>query len=417
MKVWHLTRTLYGGAGIYATRLSEALRDAGVESCVLSEDACPPYAGAGLPVASQLRPEGSAAAKFVTRVVRSMSHRLTSAPYHSLLGMLRYGGNHLPVRGDIIHLHGLTGWMGLRGLKGLVPACSPVFWTTHDLWPLSGGCILYSGCAGYQKDCGRCPILRPGVKGWARLELGMKERFVREKSIRPIANSHWMAEHIKESRIHQGAVDIPVVPPIAAPEFFAPEIGLVETTPAITPGKKVLALGARAVTDRYKGIPEFLAALAGRPDLASQFVVLLFGEGELAVPGGLDVRILGRLQKAEEIAKIYATSDVFVSASAMETFGMALAEAQACGTPVTAFDVGGVRDAVCEECVRFLVPKNDFAGLLHAVAEIASKTSPGGERWRLNRGWARERFAASVIADRQIRIYRSAVAGGSEQNG
>ena len=38
MKVWHITKTLYGGAGTYALRLSNALREAGVDSCVLCDD-------------------------------------------------------------------------------------------------------------------------------------------------------------------------------------------------------------------------------------------------------------------------------------------------------------------------------------------------------------------------------------------
>ena len=126
------------------------------------------------------------------------------------------------------------------------------------------------------------------------------------------------------------------------------------------------------VTDRYKGIPEFLAALA-RPELAEQFVVLLFGEGELELPANLDVRALGRLNSAEEIAQVYYASDVFVSPSAMETFGMALAEAQACGTPVAAFDVGGVRDAVSAECAEYLVANGDMEGLLNAVEKVCRK--------------------------------------------
>ena len=45
IKVWHITRTLYGGAGIYASRLSQALREAGVSSCVLSGDERPDEGG------------------------------------------------------------------------------------------------------------------------------------------------------------------------------------------------------------------------------------------------------------------------------------------------------------------------------------------------------------------------------------
>ena len=401
MRVWHITRTLYGGAGIYAQRLSEALQHAGVDSRVLSADSD------GAHGTAQLRAVSRAAPRFVTRVVRSMSHRLTSAPYHSLMCAERYRGEQMPAKGDIIHLHSLTGWMGLRGLNALIPEGSPVFWTAHDLWPLSGGCILYAGCDSYRGDCGGCPILSSGVKGWAKTELRMKEKFIRDKMVRPVANSRWMASHIKESRVFRNSKQVPVIPPIIDPVYFSTEIEDIRAKLHIAPGKKVLALGARAVTDRYKGIPEFLAALASRSKLAEQFVILLFGEGELELPTNLDVRALGRLNSAEEIAQVYYSSDVFVSPSVMETFGMALAEAQACGTPVAAFDAGGVRDAVSEECAKYLVPSGDMEGLLEAVVKLTENKLPTGGHWRVNRDWAWENFEASVIAGRQKSVYSS----------
>ena len=84
---------------------------------------------------------------------------------------------------------------------------------------------------------------------------------------------------------------------------------------------------------------------------------------------------------------------------------MALAEAQACGTPVAAFDVGGVRDAVSGECSEYLVPNADWESLLNAVEQVIEKESPNGGRWRVSRDWAKERFEASVIAKRQLNVY------------
>ena len=117
------------------------------------------------------------------------------------------------------------------------------------------------------------------------------------------------------------------------------------------------------------------------------------------------MRALGRLNSAEELAQVYYSSDAFVSPSMMETFGMALAEAQACGTPVVAFDVGGVSDAVSEECAEFLVPNGDFESLLNALGKLLKRSSTGGDGWRVNRGWASERFEASVIAELQKSVY------------
>jgi glycosyltransferase involved in cell wall biosynthesis len=196
-----------------------------------------------------------------------------------------------------------------------------------------------------------------------------------------------------------------VIPPIVDPVYFSIEIDNIREELQIPSDKKVIALGAREVTDRHKGIPEFLEALAKKPELAAQCVILLFGEGELELPGHLDVRVLGRLNSAEELAQVYSSSDVFVSPSAMETFGMVLTEAQACGTPVVAFDVGGVPDAVSEECAEFLVPNGDFESLLNAVGKVFEKSSKVDGAWRVNRDWARERFEASVIAKRQLNVY------------
>jgi glycosyltransferase involved in cell wall biosynthesis len=52
------------------------------------------------------------------------------------------------------------------------------------------------------------------------------------------------------------------------------------------------------------------------------------------------VRWMGVLARAE-LAKVYASADVFVFPSRSETFGLVMLEAMACGTPVAAFPVDG----------------------------------------------------------------------------
>jgi len=405
MKVWHITKSLHGGAGVYALRMSAALRDLGVDSRVLIADS---QVQSG---AVQLKPVKEIGIPFLTRVVRSLSHRMTSAPFHSLMNPEWYETEEMPSKGDVIHLHGLTGWMGLRALNKLIPDGSPVFGTTHDLWPLSGGCILYSECNGYQDHCKSCPILRVGTKQLARVELKMKEKFIRQHGIHPIANSRWMSCHIQKSKVFSGAQEVPIVPPIIDSAYFSDCIIDIRKQLNIPLDKFIVSLGARAVTDRFKGIFDFLKALSMRGNLKSKVVVLMFGEGELDIPSGLDVRAMGRIDSAMEMAEIYSSSHLFVSPSAMETFGMSLAEAQACGTPVAAFDVGGVRDAVCQQHNKYLVKNGDFSGLLDAVEDFATRPSKINEDRELIRVWAKEHFASKVLARRQKQIYENSMLG------
>jgi glycosyltransferase involved in cell wall biosynthesis len=60
-----------------------------------------------------------------------------------------------------------------------------------------------------------------------------------------------------------------------------------------------------------------------------------------------DVTWLGLLAR-EELAKVYASADVFVFPSKSETFGLVLLEAMACGTPVAAYPVDGPLEVLCD---------------------------------------------------------------------
>ncbi|MGH8241865.1 MAG: glycosyltransferase family 4 protein [Steroidobacteraceae bacterium] len=57
------------------------------------------------------------------------------------------------------------------------------------------------------------------------------------------------------------------------------------------------------------------------------------------------VSFLGVLQQ-EELAKVYASADVFVFPSRTDTFGLVLLEAMACGLPVAAYPVTGPLDVL-----------------------------------------------------------------------
>ena len=89
-------------------------------------------------------------------------------------------------------------------------------------------------------------------------------------------------------------------------------------------------------------------------------------------------------QPPELLAKIYRASDVVAVPSHSESFGLVALEAQACGTPVVAADVGGLGVAVLDGVTGLLVPTHrtqdwadalarvvDHPGRRHALAEAA----------------------------------------------
>ncbi|HJY57833.1 MAG TPA: glycosyltransferase, partial [Streptosporangiaceae bacterium] len=59
-----------------------------------------------------------------------------------------------------------------------------------------------------------------------------------------------------------------------------------------------------------------------------------------------------------------------------EPFGMAAAEAQACGTPVVAFRRGGLGEVIVDDVTGFLVPPDDVQAAAEAVSKVAGISRP-----------------------------------------
>ncbi len=66
----------------------------------------------------------------------------------------------------------------------------------------------------------------------------------------------------------------------------------------------------------------------------------------------------------------YTAADICVIPSHYEPFGLVAVEAMACGTPVVASDVGGLRFTVIPEETGLLVPPQDVEGFADAIARI-----------------------------------------------
>jgi glycosyltransferase involved in cell wall biosynthesis len=83
-----------------------------------------------------------------------------------------------------------------------------------------------------------------------------------------------------------------------------------------------------------------------------------------------------------------------------EPFGLAAAEAQACGTPVVAFGRGGLGEVIMDGVTGFLVPPDD----IRAAAEAVSKTA--GISRRACRKHAEDQLDLEVSLDTHERLYR-----------
>ncbi|HWC57081.1 MAG TPA: glycosyltransferase [Sphingomicrobium sp.] len=116
------------------------------------------------------------------------------------------------------------------------------------------------------------------------------------------------------------------------------------------------------VVDAFRRLPGSLGAklaLIGEGPLKAEIAAL--GDDRIVMPGYLKGRA--------ELARWLASSDIYVSGMADETFGVSIVEAQASGLPVVGVDAGAMIDRV-EEATGRLGPVGDAAAMARNILAV-----------------------------------------------
>lgn len=283
----------------------------------------------------------------------------------------------------IVHLHNLHGpYFDLRAVAPLTRRV-PVVLTLHDSWLFTGHCAMPAGCERWVAGCGRCPDLdaTPSIRRDAtRLNHRRKGRWLRPATLRVAVPSSYLFDRLNRSLLADAVLDARVIRYGIDLETFVPgdkgearqRIGL----PADELVLVFVAIGAR--TSGYKDHPTVLAAASAvasavAPAGRSSRLVVLGDGGPTEHFGDLTVEHRGLVPPAV-VAEYLRAADVCVHAAREETFGIALLEALACGTPVAATSVGGVPEALAG--YGQLAPAGDPRELACAIHRALATPEP-----------------------------------------
>src|SRR5213592_1483343 len=360
MRVLHLNTHASGGSYEYAALLSSALAEQGIESHVLCKNSRSAETGRLL----------------LDRIVRRSYVSLSTEPWHGTRRLLSPPASE-DLRGvDVVHLHTVADWFDVPRWLNMLPREIGVVISLHDMWHVTGGCFLYRGCDRYANEthrCDPCPILKwPANRFLAKAAHSRKLRAYRNCGARMVANSQWLAEIAGRSPIARACGGVEVITPgIDTTVFKLHDKALCRKHLDLPADAFVIVTGGASLTDENKNVPWLLEQLSALPDLDG-IIILAFGEGALAIHSGLNVRFTGGIRERHDLARLLAAADVFVSASLMETYGLTLMEAMACGTPVVAFRVGGIPEAAPDGLGAILCEPGDGAAFTEAIMKLRS---------------------------------------------
>jgi glycosyltransferase involved in cell wall biosynthesis len=108
----------------------------------------------------------------------------------------------------------------------------------------------------------------------------------------------------------------------------------------------------------------------------------------------------------ERLPLFYTAADVCVIPSHYEPFGLVAIEAMACGTPVIASNVGGLKFTVVPDETGLLVPPQDIDGFAIAIEQVLNREDWSAQASTKAAHWVQENFSWTGVAAQLSELYR-----------
>lgn len=416
MKVVHLNANdTRGGASIACLSISKALNNDGVKSTVLVQKKY--FANSESTQVSHI---------FLSRILYSIRFMLDYVSI-LILTIKKRGRFSFPYFGidlskhklvkdaDIIHLHWINGgFISLKTLDMLSKLNKPIVWTFHDMWPFTGGCHYSGDCTNYINTCKNCPCLKsPGDSDLSNKIFNDKKRLYANFKFHAVTCSNWLALEVERSSLLKDNPVIAIPNPIDV-DVFKPYTKLSSRRKYNLPLEKTLILfGTMTLGEERKGFKYLREALRllyeNHYEFRNTVELIIFGAStkkELEkIP--FKTNSLGRITNREMLAICYSSADFFVAPSTQDNLPNTVMESLSCGTPVAAFNIGGMPDMIDHKENGFLAQNVNVHSLSEAMKWLIENTEKKGETLRKN---AREKvlqnFTSLQIANEYKQLYQ-----------
>lgn len=316
---------------------------------------------------------------FLDRVLRKLDYLLIKLEHHVCYpndsglpySFYRIGvnisKNQLIKGADIIVLHWICGaFISAANIKQLIRLGKPIIIVCHDSWFFTGGCHVRLGCERFTDRCGKCPELNSGSMGdWSARLLKRKAKAIEGGNITVVSPSGWMDSNVARSALLRDFKHCIIPNPIDTDFYHTKEKDKSDKILTLTFG------AVNAVSTPYKGYKKLMEALdiLEREYLGDfQVQALIFGadKGEERADKKIRIKYLGYLSEMQ-MAELFRDADIYVMPSLDDNLPGTVMECLACGTPVVAFDVGGVPDMICHKQNGYLAEYGNSKDLARGI--------------------------------------------------
>lgn len=377
---------IHGGAARAAYRLHRALVNSSNNSrmVVKKKTSDDPTVIQTIPIRSndQLSKEfyfNTIQSYYIDKNRTNLSNTIFSLPYPGY----DLSESHILRDAEIINLHWIAHYQSIGTINKLLHMGKPVVWTLHDEWAFTGGCHYSAGCKKYVTDCSNCPQLLDDPLNLPYAVLKDKIELFKDTNLTIVAPSRWLAECAKKSSLFK-RLRVETIPNSLETNIFYP-VSKIEAKKRIgtPPDSLTILCGAESGAEKRKGFIELFKALQiclqdpefNRLIKNGKVNVLCFGNpNEQLLSLGIHIVTLGYIRSDNKMRDAYNAADIFVLPSLEDNLPNTMLESMSCGTPVVAFNSGGMPDMIIDDVTGRLAPSGNFQELGKAILDIIFKS-------------------------------------------
>ena len=265
---------------------------------------------------------------------------------------------------DIIHLHNIHGYyLNVDVLFDFLKKNQniKVVWTFHDCWPFTGHCayFTYNNCMKWKDGgCQNCQYKEtyPASAFLSRASanfLKKKKAFLGLNNLTIVTPSAWLADLVKESFLKNYPVKV-INNGIELKNFYKDKT---------REDSKTHILAIANIWEQRKGLDEVLK-LDKTLDYSKFGLTVIGVSDEQASLFSKNVNTVRKTKNIDELREYYSQADVLFNPTKEDNYPTVNLEAQACGTPVYTYDIGGSKETLKASSSKIIENFDSFVDLL-----------------------------------------------------
>lgn len=361
-----------GGAGIAAVRLAKGLRQQGVDCSVIS------FSPRMHPSDYKMELSQEQQVLYDKSLALNKNHTHEGSTFFSnqMYPSLEKSQVEFLRHFDVINLHWIQMFLSVDVIEYILSFGKKVLWTLHDMAPFTGGCHYSNGCLGYTNDCSSCPQLDKKMNHYPQQVLSEKLKHWQSNNLTLVSPSQWLADCAKQSQVFRNTPVKVIRNGLDTDVFIPTGKAHARSFFNLPQDKKILLFTCQSHGERRKGFKELMEVAHKLSEQRDDLHVLMFGhESEETKKLPIPYTALGHINEEWKLAVGYSAADVTLLPSLEDNLPNVILESSACGTPVIAFDSGGIRDAVVERITGETSPQLNVNKFIEKINSTLSDTN------------------------------------------